>query len=120
LNNLKYILLLEMSLCPSGILVAALAFCFLLLDLNYGRINHVIEHLFLGGAVTFLSFSMCGYGYEMVNWGLLSLIPIYIIIRLIYITWIQGEEDNNEDAECCGCKKPKKTCGCPEARKYHC
>ena len=44
--------------------------------------------------VTFLFFSMCGYGYEMVNWGLLSLVPIYILVRLIYIMWFQNEEDN--------------------------
>ncbi len=119
MTSLKYILLLEMSLCASGILVAALTFCFVLVDLNYGRISHLIEHLFLGGTVTFLFFSMCGYGYEMVNWGLLSLIPIYIILRLIYVMWFQDEEDE-EDGECCACKKQKKTCGCPEPRKYHC
>jgi len=109
-----------MSLCASGILVAALTFCLLLVDFNYGRMAHLIEHLFLGGAVTFLFFSMCGYGYEMVNWGLLSLIPIYIIIRLIYVMYFQDENEDDEDNECCACKKRKKTCGCPEPRKYHC
>ena len=109
-----------MSLCASGILVAALTFCLLLVDFNYGRIAHLIEHLFLGGAVTLLFFSMCGYGYEMVNWGLLSLIPIYIIIRLIYVMYFQDENEDDEDNECCACKKRKKTCGCPEPRKYHC
>jgi len=109
-----------MSMCASGILVAALTFCFIVMDLNYNRMNYFIEHLILGGTVTFLFFSMCGYGYEMVNWGLLSLVPIYILVRLIYIMWFQNEEDSNEDDECCACKKRRKTCGCPEPRKYHC
>jgi cadmium resistance protein CadD (predicted permease) len=109
-----------MSLCASGILVAALTFCFLLMDLSYGQLNYFIEHLLLGGGVTLLFFSMCSYGYEMVNWGLLSLMPIYIILRLIYIIWFQDEEDSSEDDECCACKKRRKTCGCPEPRKYHC
>jgi len=39
---------------------------------------------------------------------------------LIYVMYFQDENEDDEDNECCACKKRKKTCGCPEPRKYHC
>jgi len=101
-----------MPLCPSGILVSALALSLILADIYHSRINYIAEHTILGGAMCILFFTMCNYGYEMINWFVLAVIPIYIFLRWFFSE--PSSENENENEECDMCRKPKKTCGCPE------
>ena len=103
-----------MSVCASGLLMSALALALVLTDVYNDRINYVAEHAILGGIVSVLFFTMCSYGYEIVNWVLLSIIPIFIFLKWIFSS---KEEATDEDDECNECIKPRKTCGCSEAKK---
>ena len=87
--------------------MAALSLALILMDIYNDNINYITEHTILGGIVCILFFTMCNYGYEMVNWVLLCIIPIYIFLR-----WLLSSPYKDEDYECDECKKPKKTCGC--------
>ena len=71
-----------MSLCASGILMSALSLGLILADIYNDRINYITEHAILGGIVSILFFTMCSYGYEIVNWVLLSIIPIFYLLPL--------------------------------------
>ena len=105
-----------MSLCKSGLLVGALSVALAITDVYHGRINYAGEHLVLGGIVTVLFFALCHYGYEMVNWGLLLVVPIYIVLRLVAGLFKEKQVENiveSEDNECETCHTPKKSCGCP-------
>jgi hypothetical protein len=105
-----------MSLCKSGLLVGALSVGLAITDMYHGRMNYAGEHFVLGGIVTVLFFALCHYGYEMVNWGLLLVVPIYIVLRLVSSLFKEKRVENketNEDDECDRCQKPKKSCGCP-------
>ena len=93
-------------LCPSNILIIILVSTVLLYDITNSRFNYIIQHVLLGGIASFLFYTMCNYGLEQVNWGLLACIPIYLFIVWIYSLY---------DGECdCGCgveqttEKPKK------------
>ena len=69
-----------------------------------------------------LFFTLCSYGYEVINWALLAIIPVFIFFKWLFSE--RSKSDNDEDDECNTCKKPKKTCGCeepepkPEPKKY--
>lgn len=102
-------------MCASGILMSALTLGLILADIYHDRINYIIEHAILGGIATILFFTMCNYGLEIVNWVLLSIIPLYIFLRWIFS---KPALDNEEDDSCEVCSTPKKTCGCPEVKKY--
>jgi hypothetical protein len=99
-----------MSLCASGILVSALSLGLILADIYNDRIDYITEHAILGGIVSILFFTMCNYGYEIINWIVLGSIPI-----LIFFKWLfSSRKEDNEEDECGECAKPKKTCGCHE------
>jgi len=88
--------------------MSALALSLVIIDAHTNRINYVAEHAILGGIASILFFQMCNYGFELVNWVLLSIIPIFIIL-----VWLFSDDENtDEDYECDNCRKPKKTCGC--------
>ena len=98
-----------MPLCASGILMSALTLGLILADIYHDRINYIAEHAILGGIVSILFFTMCNYGFEIVNWVLLSIIPLYIFLK-----WIFSKPfSDDDDGECCRCKRRKRTCGCP-------
>jgi hypothetical protein len=101
-------------MCASGILMSALTLGLILADIYHDRINYVAEHAILGGIVSVLFFTMCSYGYEIVNWVLLSIIPIFIFLKWIFSS---KEEATDEDDECNECTKPRKRCGCSESNK---
>jgi len=103
-----------MSLCKSGLLIGALSVGLAITDMYHGRINYAAEHLVLGGIVTILFFALCHYGYEMVNWGLLLVVPVYILLTYVAAFFKNRRvETNEEDNECETCHAPKKSCGCP-------
>jgi hypothetical protein len=99
-----------MSLCPSGILMSALSLALILADIYHDRINYIAEHAILGGILSILFFTMCSYGYEIINWVFLALIPIFIFFK-----WIFSKSEIEEE-ECDECKAPKKSCDCPPMR----
>jgi hypothetical protein len=72
-----------MSVCASGILMGSLTAALLLSDLLYSREDRFIPHLFLGGITTSLFFLLCQNGYEMVNWSIILIIPVYA-----FLSWI--------------------------------
>ena len=110
-----------MSLCASGILISALSLGLILADIYHDRINYITEHAILGGIVTILFFTLCNYGYEVINWALLAIVPIFIFFKWLFSS---RKEATDEDDGCNTCNKPKKTCGCqepepkPEPKKY--
>jgi len=73
-----------MSLCISGITMAALIAGLVLTDAYTLNHEHIPTHLILGGLLIALFFALCRYGYEMVNWILLLLIPLYLFLSFIF------------------------------------
>lgn len=96
-------------MCASGILMTALSLALILADIYHDRINYVIEHAILGGIVSILFFTLCSYGYEIINWALLAIIPIFIFFKWLFSEKPKSDDENNGCGEC---EKPKKTCGC--------
>lgn len=92
--------------------MSALSLGLILADIYHDRINYITEHAILGGIVTMLFFTLCSYGYEVINWALLAIIPIFIFFK-----WLFSEKSKSDDGDdgCGVCEKPKKNCGCPEA-----
>ena len=90
--------------------MSALALGLILADIYHDRINYIAEHAILGGIVSILFFTMCNYGFEIVNWVLLSIIPLYIFLKWIFS---EARSYDSDDDDCDMCKKPKKRCGCP-------
>jgi hypothetical protein len=91
--------------------MSALSLGLILADIYNDRINYVTEHAILGGIVTMLFFTLCNYGYEVINWALLAIIPIFIFFK-----WLFSEKPKSDDEDdgCGICEKPKKKCGCPK------
>lgn len=99
-------------MCASGILMSALTLALILADIYNDRINYIAEHAILGGIVSILFFTMCSYGFEVINWVILAIIPITIFFK-----WLFSESSKSDDEDGCGdCEKPKKKCECPEAK----
>jgi hypothetical protein len=104
-----------MSLCSSAILMAALTTGVLLSDIAYMRQDRLITHLILGGIITTLFYALCQRGYEMVNWGILLVIPIYMLLSWISTLsrgYVSNEQDDYEV-----CNKPERRSGCPEKKE---
>ena len=102
-----------MSLCPSGILMAALTSSLLLADIAYMRQDRVFVHLFLGGIVTALFYGLCQNGYEIVNWGILLIIPVYMLLAwLITIPWGYHKDDFKDKQDCPVCNQRSCDCEC--------
>lgn len=73
-----------MSLCISGITMSALIAGLVIMDAYTLNDEHIPTHLILGGLLIALFFALCRYGYEMVNWVLLLLIPSYLLLSFIF------------------------------------
>jgi len=69
--------------CASGILMASLTIAVVLVEIYRSEFRLMREHLFLGGIISILFFTMCNYGLEIVNWIFIGIIPTYILI-----TWL--------------------------------
>jgi len=116
-----------MSLCSSGLVMAAFTTGLILSDILYSRSYRVIPHLFLGGITTALFFALCQNGYEMVNWVILAVIPFYMFVSWAFTEMKYGlhelkeyageERQEHEERECDVCKQPPHRCGC--MRKHH-
>ena len=72
-----------MKLCPSALLAGSLTIALLIMDLWKSRSDRMIAHLFLGGVITALFLGLCQYGYEIVTWGFLLLVPL-----TIFLIWV--------------------------------
>ena len=104
-----------MSLCPSGILMAALTSSILLSDLANSRSDRLISHLFLGGIITALFYMLCQRGYEMINWVIILVIPVYMLVRWLVSGSPVVENETkyfDDDDECPVCRSPPRNCGC--------
>jgi Ca2+/Na+ antiporter len=112
--------------------MAAFTTGLVLSDLIFYRTDRVISHLFLGGISTALFFVLCQRGFEIVNWVLLLIVPVYMF--LVFITSsaksvIQYEHEEHEEHEerekrttCNTCHRARSRCGCrykdtPEPKK---
>jgi hypothetical protein len=69
-----------MKLCSSALITLAFTIAILLADLWNRRSDRMFAHLFLGGVITALFTGLCQYGYEIVNWGFLALVPITLLL----------------------------------------
>jgi len=103
------------NLCASGILMSALSLGLILADIYNDRIDYIVEHVILGGIVSILFFTLCSYGYEVINWALLAIIPIFIFFKWLFSE--RPKSDYDEDDGCDICEKPKKRCGCTDEKK---
>ena len=92
--------------------MSALGLGLILADIYHDRINYISEHAILGGIVSVLFFTMCSYGYEIINWVLLGSVFLFIFFK-----WLFSSRREDDDDECDVCRKPKKTCGCPEPKR---
>ena len=98
--------------------MAALTSGILLSDLAHWRSDRLITHFFLGGIVTALFYMMCQNGYEMVNWVIILVIPLYIFVRWLFSgpsvsVSITKNSDDDDDYECPVCKAPpRRKCEC--------
>lgn len=101
-------------MCASGILMSALTLALILADIYNDRINYITEHAIFGGIVSILFFTMCSYGYEIINWVLLASVILFIFFKWLFSS---TKETTDEDDSCNSCSKPKKTCGCPEEKE---
>ena len=102
-------------MCASGILISALGLALILADIYNDRINYITEHAILGGIVAVLFFTLCSYGYEVINWALLASVFLFIFFKWLFSSR-RKSTDEDEDDECNSCIKPKKTCGCTDKK----
>jgi hypothetical protein len=100
--------------------MAALTTSVILADIAYLRQDRIFAHLFLGGVVTALFYGLCQNGYEIVNWGVLLIIPVYMLLAwLITIPWAYNNNDRNDKQECPVCSRRSCDCECSyKNRKY--
>jgi hypothetical protein len=114
-----------MSLCPSGLLMAALTLTIVMFDIYNNQFNYIFIHSILGSIISILFFTMCNYGLEMINWIVIGVIPIYILFTWIFKKKIEYIEDISEkdlyDQECCeidSCKAPDEPKSCKQPSSY--
>ena len=69
-----------MSICLSAVLMAAFITSAVLSDLAYMRQDRLFTHFILGAIITTLFVGLCQRGYELINWGILLVIPVYMIL----------------------------------------
>lgn len=104
--------------------MAAFTTGLILSDILFSRSYRVIPHLFLGGITTALFFALCQNGYEIVNWTILAVIPVYMFLSWALREMKYGvhelgdhmreerEEHEEREEECEVCKQPPRRCGC--------
>jgi hypothetical protein len=90
--------------------MSALTLALVLVDLYNNRMANLVDHIVLGGIITILFFTMCNYGYELVNWMFLGFIPLILIISWITSFFKRTYEDSRCDI-ChetnCECERPR-------------
>jgi hypothetical protein len=106
--------------CLSGILMTAVTLAILLIEIYNSKFRNITEHLLLGGTVSVLFFVLCNYGFELVNWVFLGIIPVYIIISWIGSLVSRSSYDSSDSCNsydscepCNTCKEPVTKCKCP-------
>ena len=108
-------------LCPSNLLILSLVLIILLHDIYNKRYRYLVEHSILGGIVAVLFYTMCNYGLERVNWGLLACIPIIMFIKWVYTPppyYDENGESVNDCQECNECNGPVNASGAINAIDY--
>jgi len=109
--------------CLSGILMTAVTLAIVLIEIYNSKFRNITEHLLLGGTVTILFFTLCNYGYELVNWVFLGIIPVYIIIWWIGSLGSSSSSDSSDSYNsydscdsCNTCEEPTDKCKCSNTR----
>ena len=100
--------------CVTGILMASLTIAVVLIEIYNSEFRLMRQHLFLGVIISTLFFTMCNYGFEILNWVFIGIIPTYILLTWLasFITYSSYEDSDN----CYECHKPKPSCDCPHKR----
>ena len=106
-----------MSICSSAVLMAALTTSALLSDIAYMRQDRLLTHLILGGLMTALFVGLCQRGYEMVNWGILLIIPVYMLLSSMASSSLPLPDSQSE---CPVCNELPRNCGCPKKKRPEC
>jgi len=106
-----------MSICSSALFMAALTTSLLLSDLAYMRQDRLVTHFILGGLMTALFVGLCQRGYEMVNWGILLVIPVYILL-----SWMASSSGvvTMDQSECPVSSQPPPNCESPKKKRSEC
>ena len=103
--------------CLSGILMGAFTVSVVVADMWVWRTGRIIPHIFLGGIVTALFFTLCQHGYELVNWSLLgfAIICLFISIFKLNLSDLSSVSDvsDTSDTSSCACRSP---CSCRKPR----
>ena len=82
-------------------------------DVWFWRTRRVIPHIFLGGIVTVLFFTLCQRGYELVNWALLGLVVVCLAVPLFKgLFVIYDTSDTEINTSSCSCISDESTCSC--------
>jgi len=95
-----------MSSCLSVSLMGAFTVGLLVADVWFSRNDRIINHAMLGGIATALFFTMCQYGYELVNWSLLGVVVLYMLSSIgvfHYYRQRRCDKEDEEDEECEDC-----------------
>jgi hypothetical protein len=111
-------------ICLSAVLMGALTGGLVVADIWFRHSDRAFTHAFFGSLATVMFYMLCVRGYEAVNWVLISLLPIYAIITLIFV-FFSGDNSyrGHKEEECEDDIPPqpsRKPCGCQIERPCKC
>ena len=96
--------------------MGALVISLVVADVWFWRTRRVIPHIFLGGIVTTLFFTLCQYGYELVNWSLLGLVVLCVLFSLFKDIFNHHDSSDDHDESSCSCMSDESSCSCQQPR----
>ena len=111
-------------ICLSAVLMGAITGGLVVADIWFRHSDRAFTHAFFGSLATVMFYMLCVRGYEAVNWVLISLLPIYAIITLIFV-FFSGDNSYRGpvEQECEDDIPPqpsRKPCGCQIERPCKC
>ena len=94
--------------------MTAVTLAIVLIEIYNSKFRNITEHLLLGGTVSVLFFVLCNYGFELVNWVFLGIIPVYIVISWFGSLGSSSSYDSYDSCDSCNtCQEPVTKCNCP-------
>ena len=103
--------------------MTAITLAIVLIEIYNSKFRNITEHLLLGGTVTILFFILCNYGFELLNWVFLGIIPVYIVIAWFGSLASSSSYDSSDSYDSCDsydsydscntCQEPVTKCKCP-------
>jgi hypothetical protein len=97
--------------CVSSVLMGALTVAFIIADYYFNYGERVLTYIFLGSTTTILFYVLCLYGYQMLNWVFLGILPIYVFFSILSIHFRKADISDASDM-CDSCELPEDECEC--------